>query len=128
MSIPPNDMPKTILIAEDYADVRRMMKIMVEKDGYVVIEAADGYEAFEKAREFAPDLILMDLAMPVMDGFQAVQAIRTVDDLASTPIIAITAYGRTHGTRAIEVGCNAVVDKPVNISGIRRILKQHLSQ
>ena len=74
-------MRKRVLVAEDFDDIRQMMKILLECHGYEVVEAADGYEAVRKAVSSNPDLILMDIAMPVMDGIQATQAIRKHDGL-----------------------------------------------
>ncbi|HTK38510.1 MAG TPA: response regulator, partial [Pyrinomonadaceae bacterium] len=71
-------MEKTVLIAEDYADVRSMTRIMVETCGYSVVEAQDGYEALEAAKERRPDIILMDIAMPLMNGITSAGLIRTI--------------------------------------------------
>ena len=86
-------MQKRVLIADDFKDTRKLMKVLLEKNGYEVIEAADGYEAVKQAVKNRPNLILMDIAMPVMDGIQATQAIRCHYDLTEVPILAVTAYG-----------------------------------
>ena len=118
-------MATKILVAEDFKDARRMMKIHLQAEGYEVLEAADGYEAVEKAVEEKPDLILMDIAMPVLDGIQATTAIRLHDDLADVPIIAITAYGEFYKDRARDVGCNDVVQKPIDFNRLRPIVRQY---
>lgn len=118
-------MSTKILIAEDFGDIRRMMRFQLQADGYEVLEAADGYEAVEKAVNEKPDLILMDIAMPTMDGIQATTAIRQHDDLAETPIIAVTAYGDFYNERARDVGCNEVVQKPVDLDQLRPLVRHY---
>jgi two-component system alkaline phosphatase synthesis response regulator PhoP len=116
--------PKRVLIADDFTDTRRLVKFVLEKSGYEVIEAADGYEAVKRAVKDHPDVILMDIAMPVMDGIQATQAIRKHFDPSEVPIVAITAYGDFYSDRARDVGCNDVVQKPVEISRLKPIVEQ----
>jgi CheY-like chemotaxis protein len=108
-------MSKTILIVEDYADIRTMMKFLVQSYGYEVIEAADGQEAVERAKQFPPDLILMDLSLPVMDGLTATQQIRKFDG-----------YGNSYYRRAIEAGCDDLINKPLDFNNLEPILKQYL--
>lgn len=119
-------MPKRILIVDDFSDTRRLAKIVLEKSGYEVIEAADGYEAVKRAVKDRPDVILMDIAMPVMDGIQATQAIRKHYDPSEVPIVAVTAYGDFYHERARDVGCNDVVQKPIEISRLTPIIEQFL--
>ena len=85
-------MKKKILIAEDHDDIRDMMVIFVEEMGLEPIAASDGYEAIELALKHLPDLILMDIAMPVTDGVEAATVMRTHDPLSHIPIVAVTAY------------------------------------
>jgi CheY-like chemotaxis protein len=120
-------MRKRVLVAEDYEDIRRMMKILLECRGYEVLEAADGFEAVKKAVSDNPDLILMDIAMPVMDGLQATEAIRQHEDLAGIPIVAVTAYGDFYGEKAIDVGCNDVIQKPLDFSRLGPIMESYIS-
>lgn len=119
-------MSKKVLIVEDYADVRAMMKFFIKRQGYQVIEAGDGYEAIEKVKEHHPDLILMDLAMPIMDGVTATEIIRDFYDTEKVPIIALTAYGEIYQQKAIKAGCNQVINKPVEFDNIEPLLKQYL--
>jgi CheY-like chemotaxis protein len=119
-------MRKRVLVADDYDDVRGMMKIFLEKGGYEVLEAADGFEAVKRAVDDHPDLILMDLAMPVMDGIQATTAIRQHDELAATPIVAITAYADFYHERALDVGCNDIIQKPVDFGRLRPIIASYV--
>ena len=120
-------MSKKVLIVEDVADVRRMMKILVEWYGYKAITAEDGYEAIEKVKECHPDLILMDLMMPLLDGAVAVEIIRNTNEGTEIPIIALTAYGEIYQKRAIEAGCNQVISKPLNFDNLRPLLNRYLT-
>ena len=115
---------KTVLVADDYADTRKLVRFLLENDGYEVVEAADGYEAVKRAVKNRPDLILMDIAMPVMDGIQATQAIRQHYDQTEVPIVAVTAYSDFYTDRAKDVGCNAVVQKPLSIGEIPPLVER----
>ncbi len=117
---------KKILIVEDYADARSFMKFVVEMYGYEVIEAANGQEAVETVKHELPDLILMDLAMPVMDGFTATRIIRESNGKDQMPIIAVTAFGSSCYKQAIEAGCNDLVDKPVDFEKLKPVLTRYL--
>lgn len=120
-----SSMRRRVLVADDFEDTRRLTKLILEKNGYDVEEASDGYEAVKKAVKNPPDIILMDLAMPVMDGIQATQAIRRHYDLSEMPILAVTAYGDFYNERARDAGCNDVIQKPVNISDLSPIVSQY---
>ena len=119
-------MRKRVLVAEDYDDVRSMMRMFLEHGGYDVVEASDGFEAVQKAVSQQPDLILMDIAMPVMDGIQATTAIRKHNELAETPILAVTAYADFYHDRALDVGCNDVIQKPVDFGQLRPLVQSYV--
>jgi CheY-like chemotaxis protein len=121
-----SSMQKTVLIVEDYVDIRTMMKFLVEGYGYQVIEAADGLEAVERAKQNQLDLILMDLSLPNMDGLTATQIIRKFDGYGKIPIIAVTAYGNSYYRRAIEAGCDDLINKPLDFKNLEPILEQYL--
>ena len=121
-------MPKTVLIVEDYADTRTMMKYLLQGYGYQVIEAANGQEAVETAQRGLPDLILMDLSLPIMDGLTATQLIRKFDGGGKVPIIAVTAYGNSYYRQAIEAGCDDLINKPLDFNNLEPILEQYLSR
>ena len=114
-------MTKKILVVEDIPDIRQMMKIMVELYGYEVIEARDGAEAVERAREHHPSLVLMDLAMPLMGGAEAAKEIKEDVDCRDIPIIAVTAY-RNMDREALEAGCAEVIHKPVDFLKLKDLL------
>ncbi|MEO8648447.1 MAG: response regulator [Acidobacteriota bacterium] len=119
-------MHKTVLIAEDHPDIRFMTKFMVESFGYEVIEARDGSEAFDEARLGHPDLILMDVAMPIMNGITSARLIRATEECANVPIVAVTAYGRDYIDDAGAYGFDEVVSKPVVIEEMRELCVKYL--
>ena len=119
-------MSKTVLIVEDVPDIRLMMKIILESYGYQTLTADDGYEAIEKVKEFHPDLVLMDLKMPIMDGINATKIIRNFSD-EEVPILALTAYPRRFQDKALKAGCNQVIQKPVKFDDFKFILNYYLS-
>ena len=120
-------MGKKVLVVEDHADIRKMMSIYLRMFKYEVIEAADGYEAVEKAIEHKPDAVLLDLAMPVLDGIDSARAMRLSDELAEVPILCITAYRDFYEDRALEAGCNDVMQKPIDFKQLDSLLKRHLA-
>ena len=120
-------MTKKVLIVEDYEDTREFMKILLESYGYKVIEAADGIEAIDRVKQHHPDLILMDISLPVVDGLTATRAIREFDETSKVPIIAVTAFGKNYYSKAIEAGCNDLIDKPVDFDSLEPILQSYLS-
>ena len=121
-------MVKKVLIVEDYEDTREFMKILLESYGYKVIEAADGIEAIDRVKQYHPDLILMDISLPVVDGLTATRAIREFDEESKkVPIIAVTAFGKNYYHKAIEAGCNDLIDKPVDFDSLEPILRSYLA-
>jgi CheY-like chemotaxis protein len=120
-------MKKKVLIVEDVADVRAMMKILVEMYGYQAITADNGYDAIEKLKMHNPDLVLMDLMMPVLDGVMATEIIRNLEEKPDVPIIALTAYNDLYRKRAITAGCDAVITKPLNFDRLQPLLKHYLN-
>jgi two-component system, sensor histidine kinase and response regulator len=119
-------MNRMVLIVEDYEDTREFMRFLVESYGYHVIEAADGLEAIECLKSDFPDLILMDMAMPLMDGMETTRAIRKLKRGAEIPIIAVTAHGKGFYKKAIEAGCSDLIAKPVDFDSLESLLNQYL--
>lgn len=114
----------TILLVDDYADSRFVLRKFLESEGYKVLEAVNGREAVEMAQSICPDLILLDLNMPVLDGLTAAEMIRTsAQDCRDVPIIAITGFD-TYGMReaALEAGCNGYISKPIDFAQMERVL------
>lgn len=120
-------MSKKILIVEDYEDTRSFMKYLLEDEGYQVCEAKDGIEAFDIFKQIHPDLILMDISLPEVDGLTATRAIRELEaDGKNIPIIAVTAFGKLYYKKAIEAGCNDLIDKPVDFDSLAPVIHQYL--
>lgn len=118
----------TIMVAEDYADTRTMMRKLLEMNGYEVVEAANGQEAVELVRQDCPDLILMDLNMPLMDGLAATEQIRECRELCQkVTILAITAHD-TYGMKeaALEAGCNGYLTKPIDFDHLQKVINRIL--
>lgn len=111
-----NNTPSTILVVDDYSDNRTLLAAWLRAKGFKVIEAADGKEGLLQANRSQPDLILMDLAMPELDGIEATRQIRERRVLSKTPIFAISAYA-THDVKedALAAGCNEVFAKPLDL-------------
>jgi two-component system chemotaxis response regulator CheY len=119
-------MSKKVLIVEDYEDSRSFMKFLVESYGYQVVEAADGIEAIDTYKKQHPDLVLMDISLPVVDGLTATKTIRELEKTAKMPIIAVTAFGKAFYDQAIEAGCNDLINKPIDFDKLEPILNQYL--
>jgi CheY-like chemotaxis protein len=121
--------PVTVLIADDFEDTRAMLRQMLETDNYCVLEAADGQEAIEVAQRACPNLILMDLNMPLLDGLAAARQIRECQEpCRSVPILAITAFD-TYGMKeaALEAGCDGYLTKPIDSGELNRVLHRLLT-
>ena len=127
----PNQMPTpkcTILIAEDTEDIRHLVKFMLELKGCQVLEAAHGKEAVELAPQHKPDLILMDLRMPVLDGLEATRRLRQIPETKNIPIVALSAHCEDgwHGA-AIAAGCDDCIMKPIEDQVLAEILSRFLN-
>lgn len=119
-----------VLIVEDYDDAREMYAEYLEMSGYRVVEARNGEEALERAFELLPDVILMDLALPRMDGWEATRRLKTDGRTRRIPIVALTGHALTgHAEGAREAGCDAFVTKPCLpeelVEQIRHVLTSH---
>ena len=119
-------MKKRVLLVEDDLDIREMMRMLLNSYGYEVVEASDGYEAVELALKHRPHLVLMDIAMPVLDGLDSVRAMRQHVELAGVPILAVTAFGDFYNQRALDAGCTDVLHKPLDFEGFRPVLQCYL--
>ncbi|MBD0325493.1 MAG: response regulator [Pyrinomonadaceae bacterium] len=116
-----------ILIVEDYDDTRRMLALALGRNGYRVVQAGDGLSGLEAARRERPDLVLMDINMPVLDGLSATRRIRQTKGLEGVPVIAFSAYGEAlMGEKARAAGCDAYIETPVGpdelVAKINRLL------
>jgi CheY-like chemotaxis protein len=118
----------TVLVVDDFDDARLTLRHLLERRDYLVLEATNGKEAVELVQQKCPDLILLDLNMPHMDGLEAAKQIRACRDLcAEVPIIALTAYD-TYGMKeaAIDAGCNDYLTRPIDFEQLDRVLQKYL--
>ena len=107
--------PRTILVAEDDPDIRLMMGTLLGMKGYRVVESSDGQETLDVAQRERPDLILMDLQLPRLNGFAVARFIRQSDSLRLVPIVVVSAHDPAkHRNLALAAGCNAYVQKPID--------------
>jgi len=110
--VPYGSMPTTILIADDHDDNRELLRLLLSSAGYDVREARDGSECLALARDQPPDLILIDLSMPVLDGWDVFRELKT-DQLTQTiPCMAVTAHAELDRNEALETGFSAYISKP----------------
>ena len=116
-----------ILLVEDTIDSRVMMRVMLERHGFIVMEAVDGLEALELAKRESPDAILLDMSLPRLDGYQLARLVRRLPGCEKMPIIACTAYNRWEWrAKSISAGCTAFVAKPVDFDQLNRMLQRLL--
>jgi CheY-like chemotaxis protein len=117
----------TIMVVEDCEETRLMLSLLLQMNGYVTTEAADGQEAVEVAQLQRPDLILMDLNLPVLDGLKATRRILEQAETRDVPVVAITAYGTPdYRLKAIAAGCSEFLTKPLNKERLERTIKRLL--
>ena len=122
-------MAKRILVVEDDADNRRIVVKVLTVEGYEVLEAIDGRSALATARKEHPDLIIMDLAMPGLDGWQAASQLKSDPKVADIPIIALTAFAmRGDEEKAREAGCDGYLSKPCRPQTIRDVVRQFVAR
>ena len=117
----------TVLLVEDTEDNRFMMRRLLELAGYGVVEATNGEEAVRLAQAERPNLILMDLSLPVIDGLAATRAIRKLDGLSKTPIIAVSAHDTSDfQAEALAAGCDSYITKPIDFTQLEVIIARLL--
>jgi len=127
MALLPIDRAQTVLIVEDNEDNRIVYSTMLRHFGFAVDEAENGAEGILKARANLPDVILMDIAIPLVDGWEAVQRLKKDPTTAHIPIVALTAHAMpADRERAIQVGCDGYLAKPCEpravVEEVRRLL------
>ncbi|HEY0173905.1 MAG TPA: response regulator [Pyrinomonadaceae bacterium] len=115
----------TILIVDDHADTRVVVRWMLERWGCRVLEASDGREALEKTVEHRPDLVVMDLSMPVSDGYEAIRSIRSREEFSRLPIIAVTAFDRADARDGAEAaGFDHYLSKPIDFKRLEVLVEK----
>ena len=122
-------MPASILIAEDYDDNRELLRLMLESAGHRVRETRDGHELLEAARSEAFDVVLIDLSMPVLDGWAALAALRADERTRGIPCVAVTAFAAEQDRlRALEAGFDAYVSKPYRSRDVLDVIENILGR
>ncbi len=118
-----NETRPTVLVVEDFEDNRFMMRRLLEMSGYRVVEAVNGNQAVESAASYRPDIILMDLSLPQLDGLAATRRIRAQDGLQKVPIVAVSAHDSADfHAEALAAGCNEYVTKPIDFDQLVQLL------
>lgn len=117
---------RTVLVVDDFDDTRLLLRTWLERRGFRVIEAENGLQAVDQAENESPDLIIMDMQMPQLDGLSATRRIRNLKSRGSVPIVAVSAYGADQfREQALAAGCNEYVStpfEPATLEGIIRSL------
>ncbi len=122
-------MAKVILIVEDETKNLKLFCDLLQRFGYVTIEATDGEKGVELAKAEKPDLILMDVQMPKMDGFEATRILKADITTKNIPIVAVTSYAmKGDKERMLKMGCDAYITKPVDIEELLKVVAQYLQR
>ncbi len=117
----------TVLLVEDTEDNRQMMRHLLQMSGFNVVEATNGKEAVERAHEVDPQIILMDLSLPIIDGLAATREIRSDPEFDRVPIVAVSAHDTADfHNDALEAGCDAYVTKPINYTELEELVHRFL--
>jgi CheY-like chemotaxis protein len=119
-----NDTQQTILVVDDFDDTRLLLRTWLERKGFRVVEAENGKHAVATAESEHPDLIIMDVEMPELDGLAATRKLRGLSEFAGVPILAVSAYGADqYRAHALEAGCNEYVSTPFEPEELERLIR-----
>jgi two-component system, cell cycle response regulator DivK len=122
-------MSKRILIIDDQEDLRGVLRDLLSGSGYAVVEAADGRDGVAKAKSERPDLILMDIQLPLVDGYEATRQIKADPTLAKTPIIAVSSFAmKGDEEKARAAGCDHYITKPYSPLQLLRTIQGYLGE
>ena len=117
----------TILVVDDFDDTRLLLRTWLERKGFRVVEATNGLEALSQAESESPDLIIMDVEMPELDGLAATRQIRNSKTLGNVPVVAVSAYGATQFRgEALAAGCNEYVSTPFEPDDLEQVIRSFL--
>ncbi|MBE0426447.1 MAG: response regulator [Nitrospirae bacterium] len=120
-------MSKKILVVEDNEDSRELVVKILKNKGYEMIEASDGEEALQKAISERPSLILMDISIPKIDGYEVTKRLKSMDELKEIPIVALTAHAmKGDREKFISVGFEGYISKPINIRELPEQIRAYL--
>ena len=112
-----------VLIVEDNVDNFELVRFILARAGYVVLSAVNGMQGVETALREKPDLILMDLSMPEMDGWDAAKQLKADERTRKIPVLALTAHTLPGDRkRAMEAGCNGYISKPINVASFEKLV------
>ena len=118
---------QTILVVDDFDDTRLLLRTWLERRGFSVVEATNGIDAVAMAEHDSPDLIIMDVEMPRLDGLSATRRIRKIQELNSVPIVAVSAYGAEQfREQALAAGCDEYVSTPFEPKALEIIIQSLL--
>ena len=121
--------PRTVLVVDDFDDTRLLLRTWFERRGFRVVEAENGIEAIDQAETESPDLIIMDMQMPQLDGLSATRRIRGMKSMGSVPIVAVSAYGADQfRDLALAAGCNEYVSTPFEPATLEGIISSLVHQ
>lgn len=122
-------MPKKILIIEDNEQNRILVRMIIKSLNHEVIEAEDGEQGIQMAREQKPDLVLMDIQMPVMDGYAAIKILKNDPETKDIKIIAVTSYAmRGDRDKAIAAGADDYMAKPIDVDELSEMISKYLDR
>jgi two-component system, cell cycle response regulator DivK len=120
-------MTRRILIVEDQQDNRQILRDLLTNNGFEVVEAEDGESGVDAAKTQRPDLILMDIQLPILDGYEATRQIKSDPNLKSIPIVVVTSYALSgDDQKAHEAGCDAYVTKPFSPRALLAKIREFL--
>jgi CheY-like chemotaxis protein len=120
-----NNGPRKILVVDDFDDTRLLLKTWLQKKGYDVVEAENGIQAVAEAESQQPDLIIMDVEMPELDGLAATRKIRSLAGSQEVPIVVVSAYGADQfRDDALAAGCNAYVSTPFEPEELEKLITE----
>lgn len=118
-----------VLIVEDNVDNYELVRFLLERAGYHVLSAANGVEGVETTKRERPDLVLMDLSMPEMDGWKATAHLKSDETTRRIPVLALTAHTLPGDRkRAIDAGCDGYISKPINVASFDKLVATLLRQ
>jgi two-component system cell cycle response regulator DivK len=119
-----HDARRTILVVDDFDDTRLLLRTWLQKKGFRVVEAENGNRAVAAAESNRPDLIIMDVEMPELDGLAATRKIRKLENFETVPIVAVSAYGADqYRDHALAAGCNEYVSTPFEPDELERLIR-----
>ncbi len=122
-------MSVTVLMIEDNEQNRYLATFLLQANDFHVVSVPDGHQGIEAAASLLPDIILLDIQLPSMDGYTVAQKLRSIPQLGATPIVAVTSYAMVGDReKALEAGCNGYIEKPIDPDTFVQSLRTYLSQ